>query len=195
VDNIWKMAILSAGLLMLNSCAVVAVGAVGAAAATGAAVSTDPRSSGSLIDDNTIQAKLAAKYHNSDNFPDSNIYVDVFNKSVLLTGQIKNHDQKQFAENIARGFPGVLKIYDYLEIRLPSSLGSRSKDSMITTQLKAELLGSSGVPSNNVKVVTTNSVVYLMGMLTQAQAESATKVAAKVGGVEKVVTLFDYQTK
>lgn len=178
----------------LSGCAVVAVGAVGAAAATGAAVGTDPRSGGALVDDNSIQSKLSGKYGNSDNFPDSNIYVDVFNKSVLLTGQVKDDAQKQFAENIARGYPGVIKIYDYLSVRLPSSMGSRSTDSMITAQLKTQLLSASGVPSNSIKVVTTEAVIYMMGMITADEAESAAKIAASVGGASKVVTLFDYKS-
>jgi osmotically-inducible protein OsmY len=66
---------------------------------------------------------------------------------------------------------------------------------MITTQLKTQLLATSGVPSNNIKVETTEGVVYMMGVLTNAQAESATAVAAKVGGVNKVITLFDYVNK
>jgi osmotically-inducible protein OsmY len=195
MQKIWNVLMLSGLLGVTSGCAVVAVGAVGAAAATGAAVGTDPRSSGGLVDDNSIQSKLAAKYNNDENFPNSNIYVDVFNKQVLLTGQIKDMEQKSFAENVARGYPGVIKIYNYLELRLPSSLSSRSKDSMITTQVKARLFGTRGIPSNNIKVVSTNSVVYLMGMVTAASAESAANIAAKVAGVTKVITMFDYQNK
>ena len=65
---------------------------------------------------------------------------------------------------------------------------------MITTQLKTQLLTTSGVPSNNIKVVTTETVIYMMGMVTPAEAESAANVAAKVGGASKVVTLFDYKS-
>ena len=181
------------GLVGLTSgCAVVAVGAVGAAAAGGAAVATDPRDSSAVVDDNKIQMNLAGKYGNSDDFPNSNIYVDVFKQEVLLTGQVKDDAQKKFAENVAYGYPGVVKIFNYLSVRLPSSFSSRSTDSMITTQLKAQLLGTSGVPSNNIKVETTEGVVYLMGSLNKAQAESAATVAASVGGVNKVITLFDY---
>ena len=181
------------GLVGLTSgCAVVAVGAVGAAAAGGAAVATDPRDSNAVVADNKIQMNLAGKYGNSDDFPNSNIYVDVFQQKVLLTGQVKDDTQKKFAENIAYGYPGVVKIYNYLSVRLPSSFSSRSTDSMITTQLKAQLLGTSGVPSNNIKVETTEGIVYLMGSLNKAQAESAATVAASVGGVNKVITLFDY---
>ena len=177
----------------LNNCAVVAVGAIGAMAATGAAVGSDPRSGGSLMDDNGIQTKLALKYGNSDDFPDSNIYVDVYNKAVLLTGQIKTNQQKQYAETIAKAYPGVIKVFNYLEVRLPSSAGARSKDALITTQLKAQLFGTSNISSNDIKVETTNAVVYLMGMVNSATAESATTVAAKVGGVDRVVTLFNYK--
>ncbi len=144
------------------------------------------------IDDSSIQSKLSAKYSNSDNFPNSNIYVDVFNRTALLTGQVKDQAQKDFAENIARGYPGVVKIYDYVDVRLPSSFSARSKDSMITAQLKTQLFGEPGVPSGGVKVVTTNAVVYMLGVVNQDQAESATRIAASVGGVDKVVTLFEY---
>ncbi len=144
------------------------------------------------IDDSSIQSKLSYKYSNSDNFPDSNIYADVFNRTLLLTGQVKDQAQKDFAENIARGYPGVNKIYDYLEFRLPASFSAKSKDSMITTQVKTQLFGEPGVPSGGIKVVTTNAVVYLMGVVNQNQAESATRIAASVGGVDKVVTLFEY---
>lgn len=189
-----KTLALGAGLMWaLGGCAVAVIGVAGAAAATGTAVATDPRSGGALMDDNSIQSKLSAKYSNTDNFPNANIYVDVFNKQVLLTGQVKDQAQKDFAQNIAMGYPSVIKIYNYLDIRLPSSFSAQSKDSSITSQLKTQLLFASGVPSNSIKVETTNSVVYMLGMVTQEEAESAANVAANVGGVDKVITLFDYK--
>ncbi len=178
--------------IIVSGCAAVVVGGVAAVGATGAAVGTDPRSNGTVVNDNTIQAKLAAKYGNSDDFPDSNIYVDVYAGEVLLTGQVKTNELKNLAENVARGYPGVIKLYDYLDVRLPSSATARSKDSLITTQVKAELFGTSKINSNNIKVETTNTVVYLMGMVTPQEGESAAYVASKVGGVTKVVTLFQY---
>ena len=193
MSKLAKLLILSCWFNLLGGCAVIAIGAVGAVAATGAAVGTDPRSGGSLADDNTIQTKLAIKYGSSTDFPDSNIYVDVYNKAVLLTGQIKTTQQKQFAEQIARAYPGVIKVYNYLDIRLSSSAGARSKDALITTQLKTQLFTASDISSNEIKVETTNAVVYLMGMVTPATAESASNVAANVGGVDRVVTLFNYK--
>ncbi len=202
LSNVWeivmnrliKIFLLSFSVMvLLSGCAVAVVGVAGAAAATGTVVATDPRSSGGLMDDNSIQTNLSAKYSNSDNFPNTNIYVNVFNKQVLLTGQVKDQAQKDFAQNIAMGYPGVVKIYNYLDIRLPSSFSAQSKDSSITSQLKTQMLFTRGVPSNSIKVDTTNAVVYMMGMVTQQEAESAASVAARVGGVDKVVTLFDYK--
>jgi osmotically-inducible protein OsmY len=191
--NLHKVLFLGGMISLTSGCAVVAVGAVSAAAATGAAVGTDPRSGGTLVDDNTIQSKLSAKLNNSDNFPNCNIYVDVYSGEVLLTGQVESEGLRQYALNVVRGYPGVIKIYDYTDIRLPSSASARSKDALITTQLKTQLLATSHIPSNNIKVETTNRVVYLMGIVTQAQAESATSVASMVGDVDKVITLFHYK--
>ena len=191
--NLRKILLLGSTLSVLNGCAVVAVGAVGAVAATGAAVATDPRTGGSVVDDKTIQTKLALKYGETDSFPDSNIYVDVYSSEVLLTGQVKTKELRGYAENVARGYPGVVKVYNHLDIRLPSSAKARSTDTLITLQLKTQLFGTSNVSSNNIKIETTNSIVYMMGVVTPLEAESATAVASKVGGVAKVITFFHYK--
>lgn len=188
-----KVLLLVGTISLLNGCAILAVGAVGAAA-TGASVATDRRASESVFTDNSIQTKLVLKYGDTSKFPaeSANIYVDVYNRKVLLTGQVKTDTMKDEADFIARSYPGVIKVYNYLDIRLPSSGIARSRDAAITTQLKTQLLATKGVSSNNIKVETTNSVVYLMGLVTEAEAESAARVAAKVGKVDKVVTLFDF---
>lgn len=142
--------------------------------------------------DNSIQDNLAAKLSNQDNFPKSNIYVDAFRGTVLLTGQVQDQAQKDFMLNVTRGYPGVTKIYDFTEIRLPVSYSVRSNDSFITSNVKAQLLGTNGIPSNSIKVETTNGIVYMLGSVTKAQGESAAQMTALVGGVQKVVTLFQY---
>lgn len=176
-------------VLILNGCAVAAIGAVGAAAGTTAVVATDPRSSGTLFDDNSIETKLRLKYNS---YPNSNIYINSYNGIILLTGQVANIQLKKNAVFEAKVVPGVKNIYDYLDIRLPQSFAAKSTDSVTTTQIKTKLLTASGVDSNSIKVVTTNNVVYLMGMVTQAQAKMAADQAASVNGVSKVITLFEY---
>ena len=174
-----------------SSCAVVAVGAVAATAGTGAVVATDPRSSGVVVDDTTLQNKLSFKY---SDYPDANIYVNSYNGSILLTGQVAQASAKESAEFEAKSMPGVRQIYDYLDVRLPQSFGSKSTDAYTTTQIRTKLLNVSNVSSNSIKVVTTNNVVYLFGVVTPAQAKDIATAAASVGGVKKVITLFEYVT-
>lgn len=156
----------------------------------GSSSGSDQRNTGAIMSDSSIQSNLSAKLNNSDNFPNSNIYVDVMAGSVLLTGQIQDHEQKMYMNNVTRGYPGVIRIYDYTEIRLPTSISTRSSDAVITTNVKAQLFGTKDMPSSNIKVETTNGVVYMMGLVTKAQAESAAQMTATVSGVQKVITLF-----
>lgn len=175
---------------LTNGCAVVAVGAVAAAAGTTTAVATDPRKSGTVIDDNTIATKLQLKL--SDEFPNSNIYVTCYDGAVLLTGQIKSAKAKKDATFTAKTVPGVKKIFNYLDATANQGFSSRTEDSYTTTQIKTKLIGISGVKSNDIKVVTTNSTVYLLGIVTKTQAKQIADAAASINGVTKVITLFEY---
>jgi osmotically-inducible protein OsmY len=183
-------AFIIASSVLLNGCAVVAVGAVAGAAGTTAAVATDPRSSSTVVNDNTIEVKLRNKY--ADDLPKANIYVNCYNGSVLLTGQIDTDKDKNQAEFTAKAIPGVRQVYNYMEVKPTQSFGSRSTDSFTTTQIKTKILGLSGVSSNDIKVVTTDNVVYLAGIVNKRQAKQVASAAASINGVRKVVTLFEY---
>jgi osmotically-inducible protein OsmY len=186
-----KILIISGLSLIIDGCAVVAVGAVAGAAGTTAVVATDPRTPGAVVEDNTIEAKLKHQYSDYNN---ANIYVNSYNGNVLLTGQIPDANTRESAEFAAKVTPGVRQIYDYLETRLPQSFTSTTTDAYTTTQVRAKLLKISGIDSNSVKVVTTNDVVYLSGVVTSEQGKQVAASAASVGGVKKVVTLFQYIT-
>ena len=179
------------GNLTLSGCAVLAVGAVGAAAGTTAAVASDPRSSGTVINDNAVENKLRMTF-TSTNYPNSNIYVNCYNGVVLLSGQVATAKQKKQAEFDARTIPNVKQIYNYLAIRLPQSFLSSSTDSYTTTQIKTKILGLQDVHSNDVKIITTNGVVYIFGIVTRKEAQEVANAAASINGVRKVITLFEY---
>jgi osmotically-inducible protein OsmY len=190
MKKLFALTLLASTSLILTNCALVAVGAVGAAAGTTAIVATDPRSSAVVMSDNTIETKLQLKY--ATNYKSSNIYVTSYNGAILLTGQVPNTQSKESAAFDAKVTPGVRKIYDYLEVRLPESFAARSSDSLTTTQIKTKIVGLKGVNSNSVKVITTDSVVYLFGIVTQKQGQDVANAAASINGVKKVVTLFEY---
>ena len=173
--------------LLLNGCAFFAVGAV---AGTTAVVATDPRDSGTVINDNTIATKLKARI--AEDYSDMNIYVNCYDGVVLITGQVDNLKIKQNIEFEARTIVGVKEIYNYLEIGASQSFASNTVDSYTTTQIKTKLISLDNVHSNDIKIVTTNSVVYLLGIVTHSQAQEISKAAASINGVNKVITLFKF---
>lgn len=187
-----RLLILSLISIAISNCSILAIGAVATVAGTTVAVATDPRKSGTLVDDNTIATKLQNII--SKDFPQSNIYITCYNGVILLTGQAVNLKNKYGAEFDAKTIPGVKQIYNYLSIRLPQSFSSRTNDSFITTQIKTKLIGMRDISSNNIKVVTTDSVVYLLGVVTKNQSKEIAKTAANINDVSKVITLFEYKS-
>lgn len=185
--------IISLAALVLNGCTALVVGGVAAGATSGAAVASDPRSSDGVFDDQSLRGKVADIINAT--IPGNNVEVTSYDKNILLTGQILTNDNKLKAEQMAHQVPGVNKIYNYIEIGASQSASQTSKDSYLTSLIKSNMLFSKGVSSNDVKVVTSNSTVYLMGMIDPYQANKMTKAAREVDGVKKVVTLFELPPK
>ena len=183
------LALIIGGNIM--GCAAVVIGAVAAGAGTTAAVATDPRTSGTILDDNANETKLRLQYAK---YANSNIYVQSYNGAVLLTGQVPNMAIRESAEFNAKVLPGVHKIYDYLTMSITQSITAITTDSYTTAQVRGHILKLPAIHSSSIKVVTTDNVVYLMGIVTPMQAKEVSRVASSVGGVNKVITLFQYVT-
>ena len=92
---------------------------------------------------------------------------------------------------VVKDIPDVRTVFNELAISGVTSFTTDASDATITSNVKARMLGDDRVPSNNIKVVTESGVVYLMGLVTQAEAKAATAVASSSSGVTKVVTLFE----
>ncbi len=177
-------------IISLTSCAAIIIGGVAATAGIVTYVATDPRKTNIVFDDNIIETKVYNQIYND--YPSANIYISCYKGAVLLTGQVLSEKIKSGALFDAKTIPGVIKIYDYIDVRLEQSVVSATQDSYTTTQIKSKLLTLDNIKSNNIKVVTTNSVVYLMGTVNQSDAIVASDAAATINGVTKVITLFDY---
>ncbi len=156
-----------------------------------AVLSNCATTSGSVVDDGSIESKLQRIYDNGT-YKNSNIYASSYNGELLLTGQVPNAKTRNDVIFDARAMPGVNKIYDYMDIRLPQSITSKTTDTYTTTQVRGKIFNLDDVNSNSVKVITTNNVVYLFGVVTKTQATAIANAAASINGVEKVVTLFSY---
>lgn len=178
-------------LPMLISCApLVAVG-VGAGAGTGAVVSEDRRTSGMFIEDEAIELKSNRRIKEQLG-NDVRINSTSFNRVVLLTGEAPTETLKQQAEKLVMSVQNVRKIVNEIVIAEKSSLASRSKDTLITSQVKGRFLTKGKFQINHIKVVTENGVVYLLGMVKREEAENAAEIASSTSGVQKVVKVFEY---
>ena len=164
---------------------------VGGAAATGVVVSQDRRTVGTLTEDEGIELKAASRL--GERFKDGvHLNVTSYNRMVLLTGEVPDAAARTEAERIAWAVENVRGVHNELAVAGVSSFTVRSNDSLITTKVKGRLLDSNKVNPLHVKVVTENSIVYLMGLVTKEEANEATEIARTTSGVQKVVRVFEY---
>ncbi len=179
-------AVTAVALSGLSACAPLVVGG---AVMTGM-VATDRRTTGSQVEDEGIELKVASAIRQE--LGDSvHLNVTSFNKRVLMTGEVRTQALKERAEKLAQSQENVGDVINDLAVTQPSSLTQRSKDTIITGQVKAAFLDAKDLQVNTLKVVTERGIVYLMGRVTAREAKRATDVARTIGGVTKVVRVFE----
>ena len=161
--------------------------------AAGAAVAVDKRTTGTMIDDEGIELKaMNAIASNKELANNTHINVISYNNRALVVGEAPTDEMRQQAIDIVRSIPKVSHVYDEIIIAAPSSFMSRSSDTVITSKVKTRLLANGDVNGLDIKVVTEDGVVYLMGLVKREQGDKATQIARTTGGVQKVVKLFQY---
>jgi osmotically-inducible protein OsmY len=171
----------------LQGCLPVAAVGVGAVAAS----ANDRRTSGTQIEDEGIELRAANRI--SERWGDKvHINVTSFNRSVLVTGEVPNAEIKSAIEQVITGVANVRGVTNEIAVIGGASLSSRTNDSFITSKVKARFVDANAFNPFHVKVVTENATVYLIGIVTEAEAKAATDVARTTGGVRKVVRLFEF---
>ena len=175
-------------IISLQACAPVIVGAgVGA----GVMISEDRRSSGIMLEDQVIERNVSNLI--SQTYEDQvKVNVISYNRVVLLVGQVPSEEIRDEIGLLALGTENVRTVQNEIAVAGASSFVSRSSDALITSKVKSRLLNNDDVGANHVKVVTNNDTVYLMGLVTRAEADAATKTAATTSGVQRVVKVFEY---
>ena len=177
---------------LLYGCAAAVVGG----AATGATAAHDRRTVGTFIDDEGIELKARLAIFD-DKELNSNIHINIIsiNGVVLLVGQAPTEAERQKAAELTIAIPKVRLVHNEMTVAAPNSYMTRSSDSLITAKVKTSLFNIKELKEfdpTRVKVVTENGIVYLMGILTHTEADAVTDVARQVGGVQKIVKLFEY---
>lgn len=172
---------------LLQGCIEMAV--VGAGAAV---VSVENRrTTGAQFEDESIELRAVNRIR--ERFADkAHINVTSYNRAVLLTGEAPDERIKAEAEKIVLGLPNVRGVTNEIQIEGTSSLGSRSNDGFITSKVKARFLDANRFNVLHVKVVTESGIVYLLGIVTEKEADAAVEIARTTGGVRKVIKIFEY---
>ena len=175
-------------LFLAPGCVPVLVGAGGAAAVSSL---EDRRSTGAQIDDESIEIRASNRV--SDRFGDRvHVNVTSYNRIALITGEVPDERSREEVEKIVLAVPNVRGVTNDLQIAGLSSFGSRTNDSYLTTKVRGRLLDTKRISPVHVKVVSEAGVVYLMGIVTDAEADEAVEIARTTGGVRKVVKVFEY---
>lgn len=172
--------------------AILVIGAAGAA--LGGAVVYDQRSYQTMNQDHN--ARSMAQYRLSSNSllkGKSHISISVFNNIALLLGQVGTPEMRNCAYQIVSKIPNIRRIYNEISIGTRASAIRQANDFWITTKVRTLMLGKYGLRSSNLKVITQNNAVYLMGIVTPKQASMAADVARQISGVTKVIKVFEYK--
>lgn len=145
------------------------------------------------LEDNGIETTASVNIRKADaRFRDANVNVVSFYNSVLLAGQVQDEALKQQAEKIVRQIAEVRQIHNELTVGDVSYYGERGSDGLISTRIRTALTLEKGYPSSRTKVFTVGGTVYLLGKLTQAEADKAVLIISQVGGVKKIIKMLDY---
>ena len=171
----------------LSACAPLVVGT---AVGSGVLVATDRRTSGIQLEDQGIELRAAARLR--EQFGDRvRVSVTSYNRRVLLTGEVPSEADRATASRLVAGVENVREIIDELGVMSSPSLTARSADGLVTARVKAAMVDARDLQANVFKVVTERGTTYLMGRVTQREAERATEVTRSIPGVQRVVRVFE----
>jgi osmotically-inducible protein OsmY len=170
----------------LSGCFPAAVIGVGA----GALMISDRRISETYMADEAIEIRAGNRINEMFGTA-THVNVTSYNRMVLLSGEVLSQDAKAQVERIVSGVPNVKSVSNELVVAQASSLTGRTNDSFITSKVKARFVDYHTFSANHVKVVTEAGTVFLLGLVTQKEADAAVDIARTTGGVQKVVRLFE----
>ncbi len=167
---------------------------VGGAMVGGAMMATDRRTSGAQVDDQAIELKSAARIRNE--LGDKvHVSSNSYNRVLLLTGEANSDAARDQLTTIGKGVDSVQDVINEVEVMPASTLGSRTNDTLIATKIKATLVNTKDLVSSAFDVVVERGNVYLMGRVTQREADRSSDLIRTIEGVKKVVRCFEIVTE
>jgi len=182
--------VLAASLLASGLSACVPV-VVGTGAAMGAIVATDPRTTGTQVEDEGIELRAASRITEALG---ERVHVNVtsYNRQALITGEVPTAEDSRRVQEIVQGVQNVKSVVNALGVMPNSTMSERSNDAYITGKVRAKLVDYNDlVATNAFKVVTERGEVFLLGRVTPYQSSQLTDAARSIDGVRKVVRVFE----
>ncbi len=186
--RLFKLISVSLLTLSLSGCAGIFI----AGAATTANLVTDTRTTKEIWNDNNIEFEVAAITNKQPYRGSVRVTASSYRGSVVLMGQAATDAERRSFESQAKDVPGVETIHNQIRVKEPLSVSAISKDSWITTKVKSALLANSELNGIKVKVITEDSEVFLLGLVSREHADIATEVARNISGVKQVIRAFEY---
>lgn len=184
-----RLVLLLALLTTLQGCAIFVVGAgVGAASAA-----HDRRTLGAQVDDKTTASRLSVALSEVEALKNqTNITVQVFNGTALLVGQAPSNELIQLAQKTAGKISNLKKIHNQIRLGPPISTGDSANDLWIASKVKAQLIADKRIDGLNIEIEVENAEVFLMGLVSQQEADIAVDITRYISGVKQVVKAFEY---
>ncbi|MDZ7853385.1 MAG: BON domain-containing protein [Halomonas sp.] len=151
------------------------------------------RTFGAQVEDESIETKVGHNLGRTDaRLSDARINVDSFNGVVLLTGQVPSEELKVKAKEIASKVRNVRDVHNELAIAANLPASQRLSDTWLRTRVRTSLAANEDIDSGRIRVVVENNSVYLMGIVTRNEAERIVQAVSSVGGMQRIVKVFDY---
>ena len=179
------------GTSVLTGCAPLLIGG---AVGTTALVTTDRRTTGAQMSDEVMEARVKLEISKAIS-QGLHLTVTSYNRRILLTGEVATEADKQKAIKIAQRILEVALVVNELKVMPETDVPQRLSDSILASKVRAQLIGTSGVSLNQMKVVVERGIVYLMGIVTPKEAHTASDIASRVSGVKSVVKVFEVMSE
>ena len=186
MTNLFRVLAIVATLTTLPGCFPLVATGIGAAVL----VADDRRTTGAILDDETIENKALIRIQ--QRHAEAHVNVTSFNRIVLITGEARNSEIRSDIERIVREVENVRSVQNEMSVAQTSTLMLRGNDTVQTSKVKTRFVEANTFRANHVKVVTENGIVYLMGLVKRQEAQDAADIARSTGGVQRVVRIFEY---
>ncbi len=176
--------------MIISGCAALVIGGA-------AVVATDRRSTGTVLDDQTTEVMVIDHIYAAPEFEGGDhVKVEVYQGVVLLVGEVTTADKLALAGQRAAEVDNVSRVVNELQVDESASVGERLDNTWLTTKVNTALIKENPVPgfdATRIKVISSQSNIYLMGLVSREEGDAVAEVARNVGGVEKVVKVFSYR--